>query len=197
MSADHNRSINGQATIHPETMKAALELWMQTGDVHNIPVIGISMLPLLRDGDQVLVAHDRSEIRVGEIVVFQRAADLVAHRVLRVYFSEGSRTLLTKGDNALSFDSLHNEQELVGRVIGLQRGDQRMSLDTSSWRRINKLVALGMLIQGELYSKLVDQKGTRSRLGYAKVATVASRLIVGGYKLLLVACLAVFGRWQS
>ncbi len=43
------------------------------------------MLPLLRDGDQVLVSHIRDQVQLGDIVVFQRGDTLIAHRVLRIW----------------------------------------------------------------------------------------------------------------
>ena len=109
------------------------------------------MLPLLHDGDQVFVSHDHGGLHSGDIVVIQRTDGLVAHRVLRIDITEDRRTLQTKGDNVFLCDPVIADDELIGRVVVVQRGNRRLNIDTSAWRVIGKAIAVLMLIQSRIY----------------------------------------------
>lgn len=184
------------ASIPPEALKAALELWAQAGETHYIPLRGSSMLPLLQDGDHVLVSHNRDEIQFGDIVVFQRVDGLVAHRVLRVDTSGDRRTLRTKGDNALGLDPKMNEEELVGKVLLVRRGDRKMNVDTPVWRASGKLIAAIMLAQSWLYHKAGSDDNRRLAIELAGISTMLSRGILWLGAILIFTCQALFGHWQ-
>ena len=178
--------------IPPEILNAALELWGQAGETHWIPVRGTSMLPLLREGDQLLVAHGSRETRQGDIVVFQRADGLIAHRVLRLQ-AQGDRLILrTKGDNALGLDPELTESELVGRVLQVRRGELTLNLDTSLWRGLGSWVAMVMLAQAGLYH---FGSGVTGRP--VKVISQLSLGILRVNGLCLKIFQAVFGKWQG
>jgi signal peptidase I len=183
----------GRDPIPAQTLKAALELWGQAGEAHWIPVRGTSMLPLLRQGDQVLVAHGSRELRRGDIVVFQRPDGLIAHRVLRVQSHEGERTLRTKGDNVLGLDTPLSAGELVGKVLQVGRGKQALNLDTRLWRGVGAWVVLVMLAQAGIYHRL----GSGSADGVAKLIYYLSLGILRVNGLCLRATLALFGKWRS
>ncbi len=112
--------------ISPESLKAALELWSQAGERHYIPLNGNSMRPLLWDGDQVLVSHNLNAVQPGDIVVFQRSHELVAHRVLVSAGRSEERVLRTKGDSFLFDDPVIPEDQIFGRVLAVRRADRQM-----------------------------------------------------------------------
>lgn len=178
--------------IHPDTLNAAISLWGQAGEAHWIPVRGSSMLPLLREGDQLLVAHAKWQIRRGDIVVFQRPDGLIAHRVLCVQSSEGEHILCTKGDNVFGMDPALTQDKVLGRVIQARRGDKLLNLDTRLWGRVGGWVALVMLAQAGLYHR----RGSGSIGGVPKLITYLSLGILWVNGLFLRATLAIFGRWQ-
>jgi hypothetical protein len=178
--------------IPPDTLKAAIDLWGQAGEAHWIPVRGTSMLPLLCEGDQLLVAHGKWQIRRGDIVVFQRQDGLIAHRVLRVQSNEGEHTLRTKGDNVLGLDPVLTEDEVLGRVLQVLRADKILKLDTRLWGWVGRWVALIMLAQAGIYHRL----GSGSAGGMAKLITYLSLGILRVNGLCLRATLALFGRWR-
>ena len=129
--------------LPPETTIAvALEGWEQAGAQHWVPIEGQSMRPLLRAGDSVLVAHRRDGIRPGDVVVFRQKGRLVAHRVLRIANGDAGRILLTKGDSVHRSDAPVSAQEIVGRVVSIQRDGRRIRLDTAGWRAVGWLVAM-------------------------------------------------------
>ena len=128
-----------------QTLKKALELVAETDQEIWLAVRGDSMVPLIRDGDKVLVVLEKKDIRRGEIVVYQRDGELIFHRLLAVYTKDdGNYQLLTKGDNRLTPDPLVNFNELTGRAISIRRGEQQLRLDRSVWQGLNRVVGIAM-----------------------------------------------------
>jgi signal peptidase I len=140
-------------------VEAVLAVWGQSGREHLIPVTGHSMLPLLREGDQVLVAHGASEIRRGDVVVFRLAdGTLAAHRVLRLRRDQAGLTLLTKGDNVAHLDPAVRGEQIIGRVLGIRREGRSMALDTMLWRSVGRLMAVSTLAWLKLYQPGLNLK---------------------------------------
>lgn len=135
-----------QSVLPGGVLDGALEVWSQARKHQWFPVTGRSMLPLLRDGDRVLVAHGCACVRQGTIVAFWRDGDLIVHRVLRVARSQAGITFITKGDNIAHCDHPLSRDQLVGRVLIIQRGDRVVSLDTPAWRLSGWLIANGTLL---------------------------------------------------
>jgi signal peptidase I len=132
-------------------LDAVLNMWTLAGEKHYIPITGRSMFPLIRNGDQVLVAHGCAGIRRGEVIVFRHDGKLIAHRVLRISKNEAGHAFLTKGDNVLQFDPPLRANEIVGRVLAIKRGEQQISLDTTIWRITGLFIAIGTLTWMRLY----------------------------------------------
>lgn len=193
MSNSSDPSLHEQAGIPPETLHAALELWEQTGEVHWIPVRGTSMLPMLRQGDQLLVAHGSREMRLGDIVVFRRSDGLIAHRVLRVLSQPGKLILRTKGDHVLALDPILDEDLLMGRVLRIRRGERMLGLDTRLWRWLGRWVAMIMWAQAGLYHRYAG--GFEG--WFARAITYLCWGIVRFNGFCLNAIQAIFGRWQG
>jgi signal peptidase I len=134
-------------------LKAVLDLWSQTEALHSIPITGRSMLPLIKNGDHVLVVHGCADVRCGDVVVFRYEDKLIAHRVLQIYKDiAGHHTFITKGDNAPRCDPPLSSSEIVGRVLSIRRGGKEMSLDTPFWRMLGWLTALSTLVWTKLFS---------------------------------------------
>ena len=140
-----------EKSMQDPVLDAVLNMWTQAGEKHYIPITGRSMFPLIRNGDQVLVAHGCAGIRRGDVIVFRHDGKLIAHRVVRISKNEAGHTFLTKGDNVLQFDPPLRANEIVGRVLAIKRGEQQMSLDTTIWRITGLLIAIGTLTWMRLY----------------------------------------------
>jgi signal peptidase I len=140
-----------RAPLPGHVLEAVLDVWSRTGEQHFIPITGNSMLPLIQDGDHVLVAHGCAGVRQGDVVVFRREGRLIAHRALRIHDSSTGPTFVTKGDNASQFDPPLSTDEIVGRVLAVERGGRYMSLDTAVWRVLGWLIAVSTLAWTRLY----------------------------------------------
>ncbi len=128
--------------VQGDLLEAVLNTWGHTQRQHWIPITGRSMLPLLREGDQVLVAHGNAGVRRGDIVVFRREEKLIAHRVVRISGSSAAPMFVTKGDHVSQCDAPLHVHEMIGRVLTIKRGHRHLSLPTPTSRLIGRLIAL-------------------------------------------------------
>lgn len=178
-------------------VEAALDVWRQAGERHFIRITGHSMLPLLRDGDQVLVAHGYAGVRRGDVVVLRHNSALVAHRVLRIFSDEAGTQLLTKGDNASQFDPVVSAEAILGRVLAVKRDDRQMSLDSAAWQAWGWLMAVSALAWTRLSGW--GQYLKRSLLGPEpnRLTALLRRGGLGLRALVLKVALAVLCRWKA
>ena len=103
------------------------------------------MWPWLRPEDEVLIrADDFERIAPGRIILFARDERLFAHRVLRrAPNSDGcGQYLITKGDTLATADAPVREEEFLGRVVAIRRGERELSLDTLPQAALGRLCAL-------------------------------------------------------
>ncbi len=123
--------------------------------------VGVSMSPFLKKGDLLMVqpiALDEPE--VGEIVAFRRDEShsvLTTHRVVQIGKEGGRRYIITKGDRNIYRDFPLSPQDVLGKVVGIERKGQLISLETPSYRLRGYLIArlsLGLWILGVLKRKI-------------------------------------------
>lgn len=83
---------------------------------------GLSMFPVLKPGDTVIVETDFSQIERGDIVLFQdhECGEYVAHRVI------SQSPLITKGDNSPYEEQIKSNQ-IIGIVVGRIRQEKRQT----------------------------------------------------------------------
>jgi signal peptidase I len=178
-------------------VQTALHVWGQAGGEHFIPITGCSMLPLIQDGDQVLVSHGCAGVQPGDVVLFQQKGTLVAHRVMRIQYSEAGQVFITKGDNGLHFDPSVNADEIVGRVLAVKRGHRVMSLDTPFWRIVGWLVAVVTWPVAGLYAW-----GRGLKRGFwgaepSRLTTFLRQSALAIFSFILKVVQGVAGRWEK
>lgn len=102
-----------------------------------LPVVSDSMRPLLRAGDWVLVtATATAALQVGDIIVVQRGAELITHRLV----SHDPQGWYTHGDNTRVLDQVAQPEEIVGRVVAIERSGQRIDVQTPRWQAANRWI---------------------------------------------------------
>lgn len=126
-------------------IEAVLEIWGQTDKKNVFPVAGNSMLPLLQEGDHVVIDHGCDGLQPGDLLSFRQGSKLVVHRLVRIHSSETGLTYLAKGDNVLHYDPIVSPDQVVGRVRAVIRGGRQRSIDTRAWRVVSWLIAAGTL----------------------------------------------------
>jgi hypothetical protein len=112
----------GSVTVHrpnlgdAHVVALALEV-VRAGGFVWLAADGLSMMPLLRPGDRLLVAP-AGEVRRGQVVLARLGGRLVAHRVVRV----DGLGITMRGDACDRDDLRIPAEALVGRVVVAQRG---------------------------------------------------------------------------
>lgn len=97
-----------------------------------VTIRGECMMPLLNDGDQVMIKKSRFYIP-GDILVYcDSSGDLISHRMLGYYFWKGEWRLLIKADNAFQPDGGVSTNRVLGKVLGCIPGT-RMRLQSFSF----------------------------------------------------------------
>jgi len=121
-----------------------LEALLEGGLAVGMPVTGRSMMPTLLPGDRIVVAPFLGLPAPGQIVVARAAAGIVAHRLVTVELRDGRRLYRTQGDAENGLDAGVRRESLIGRVVEVLRGGQRLPLDDSPWARRRALFRLAL-----------------------------------------------------
>lgn len=101
---------------------------------------GGSMHPFIRDGDVLKVEPaEVSEIKLGDVIFYRTGSRPVAHRVIRKVSENGKAFLVTKGDSSPSSDQPVYPEDLLGKIVAVERNGLDLRLDSRLARLINLL----------------------------------------------------------
>ena len=122
-----------------------------------------SMAPILQPGDQVIVEGKTGIVFYrGDIVVCNRSADLVTHRLVSIVDDD---LFLTKGDNHLYLDPPIVMADILGRVTKINKREKVIDLKSVEWVTINRLIGCcGRFISPlyRFYERGIHNKPTRN-----------------------------------
>lgn len=91
---------------------------------------GSSMVPAIFPGDILLVERDPlGRLRAGHIVLASRGGRFYAHRVVRLTALGGPPRVITRGDALPGNDPPFLDEEVLGRVTALVRGQKQIELE--------------------------------------------------------------------
>jgi hypothetical protein len=104
------------------------------------------MYPWVRPGDQIFVRrYDFSQVVAGDIILYERANRLFAHRVTRRIVRpnlEGHASfLVVQRDAADRADASVSAKEFLGRAIRIHRGKRHIDLESFSQTVMGRIVA--------------------------------------------------------
>ncbi len=99
------------------------------------------MWPFLNDGDRVLVAWGRDNLRPGDLLVYQVNGRLVIHRLIEIRQTPTARRFITCGDNVRRADPPVYAPQIVGPVVAAERGERIFHLRRFHWRLFGRGVA--------------------------------------------------------
>jgi signal peptidase I len=127
----------------PDLIKSAVAFWSEAGKQNLIPVSGRSMLPVLQEGDFLLVDHTLQNVKPGHILVYRRGEDLIAHRIYRIQSSSDGRPIfLTKGDNSIQADKPVMNSEIIGTATAVYRKESCHSCHHPLMKLIGFVIAV-------------------------------------------------------
>lgn len=131
-----NRSMH--APRHHNLISDLIDSKLSIGDQIQFMVVSNSMAPLIRAGDSVIADITQPDsIRRGDIVVIRREEDFLTHRAI----IPNKGNWFTKGDNAILFDPPSNTNNVIGRVVAINKGNQSITFQTRKWTFINPILA--------------------------------------------------------
>jgi signal peptidase I len=116
---------------------------------------GISMRPLIRDGDLLEIRAIRPEqVRLGDVLLYQNGRQSLVHRVVRLQDRGAEKLLLIWGDACLQPDGWVGAKQVLGRVARVERMGRSSSQDLAG-QRLLALVLVGILpVYKQFYARL-------------------------------------------
>jgi hypothetical protein len=94
------------------------------------------MLPAAWPGDILSISScDARQALPGDIVLFTLDGRLVAHRVVERVSDQGSSYWITRGDSLSCNDPPVSQDQLLGRISAIQRGNRRLVPRLTLWSR--------------------------------------------------------------
>ncbi len=177
MEMEKNRSAVPEVRVAPilqaEAIRQLFINLLREGHVIRSLAVGASMSPSIKKGELLIVKPIAlEEAEIGEIVAFRRDESqsvLTTHRVIQKGEERGRRYIITKGDRNPNRDlPLVSSQEVLGKVTGIERNGQVISLESPFYRLRGYLMArlsLGLWILGVLKRKMVllSESGQRGK----------------------------------
>lgn len=100
--------------INNEIAAFALRQMAKTASPCKIKINGVSMLPILKNGETAVVKYS-PYVHTGDIALCEYNGGFLLHRV--IYADE--KTLITKGDNSFSTETIPIDH-IIGHVIGFE-----------------------------------------------------------------------------
>ena len=99
---------------------------------------GWSMRPFIRDGDFIVVSPIKnSSIKTGDVVFYLTTENkVIVHRVIKKYKKDKDNriTMLIKGDATFSSPEKVEMQNVLGKVVAVERKGRKKRLDTKLYQ---------------------------------------------------------------
>ena len=118
---------------------------------------GRSMYPSIREGELITVEPVAArDVKRGDIVLYRSERGLLAHRVVGSSPTQSSvlspqSSLLLKGDASLSCDQPVAAQQILGRVVGVERNGRSVALASPGAKLWHKARRLASGLKGWIY----------------------------------------------
>ena len=116
----------------------SLEEYLNTNGTLTYSNVGISMLPLLRQGKDMFIVEKKGPGRctVGDVVLYRRPPDTyVLHRVIEVRPED----YVILGDNCFNREHGITDKDILGVMTGYVRGGKTHSVDENGYRLYSSL----------------------------------------------------------
>ena len=125
---------------------------------------GKSMHPTIQEGEVIAVEPVKpSDVKRGDILLY-RCRGVTAHRVVQVNRSNGSKDALLfrlRGDASSSCDEPVEAQQILGRVVFVERDGRSVALASRGAKRWHKVRRWASRLKGWIYAGEVWSRGGR------------------------------------
>jgi signal peptidase len=129
--------MDGDKIILPNALVLEhLQVYLRQGKQVSIPVKGNSMLPFLRNGDQVLIKpFEASGLRKGMILLASVQGQMVLHRLVKF----NAERVLLAGDANLAQHEDVSIEDVIGSATTVMKGLKELKLDKWQQRYLGQL----------------------------------------------------------
>lgn len=146
-------------SVHKVSLVERLSLFqdiLSSGSFLRVRVTGRSMTPFLGGGDILTIRKvSASSLKKGDLVFFKNLDEYpVIHRVVKKQKHRDGITFQTRGDALIGFDERVREEEILGKVCVVEKGEKHYNLEAPHWRCANYLRAMINLCESRLYVTL-------------------------------------------
>ncbi|MFC1592204.1 signal peptidase I [Thermodesulfobacteriota bacterium] len=158
--------------------------WKKSQKVRSIPVQGTSMRPLIHEGDRITcrpLASPR-QVQIGDIVLFQSAGGLVAHRIVGKKQQGDEIVFQEKGDNRF-YPTCIPGTAIAARIVAVQKAGLSIDLTKWHWTAVNRalgyywLVLFGLLqAMRHCKKKLLGDRRVPGSGAYRRCMTAIAKL---------------------
>jgi len=109
-----------------------------------IEASGFSMRPFLWGGEKLIVKKtNTTELKTGDLIVYRRVNDgFVCHRFLRQGIKNKHVVFLTQGDSIPCGREEVFCEQMIGKVVGILKGQNTIDLTAWKWRLMNHVAFL-------------------------------------------------------
>ena len=114
---------------------------------------GQSMYPLIQTGDMLLIEPKKAaELHIGDVILYRRPwHTYVVHRLIA---KRSPATLITKGDNRIYNDSPVPAEEILGKVIQIEKNGRRITLTGKSSHLLAWIIARFACNRNRVWTRL-------------------------------------------
>jgi signal peptidase I len=138
--------------VQQQVYTELLREWIEAGEPAWLPVMGKCMEPFLPGGSRVQISKAAAgQIVSGDLLVYEAEGRLICHRVIGRRACGEGHAFLTKGDGWRTSESWVHQDQIIGKVISVERDESVFKLDTPPRRLhamgavVRSLVAVGLL----------------------------------------------------
>ena len=112
-----------------------------------LKVFGNSMKPFIKDGDIIGVKKvDYKGISIGDVILYYVDKKVFAHRILYKRRRDGGEFLIVKGDFVGSFDFKVQPEQVLGKVVKIEKKEREIRLENKGAKAYNYLILLYSLM---------------------------------------------------
>lgn len=117
---------------------------LQSGKALRFQAHGASMVPLVRDGDVLLVQPlEPAALRIGDVILCgTEPGRIVVHRVIRCVAGPEGRRFTVQGDAVARPDGTIPAAQAYGRVAAIERGGAQIDMGAPAMRLLSRMAAL-------------------------------------------------------
>jgi signal peptidase I len=117
------------------------------------------MHPTIRHGDVITVEPvEPSNLKGRDIVLYRRQSDFIAHRIVKIEERDGrGLTFIVRGDASVTCDSPVKPEQILGKVVCLERDHRTIDLYSLRVRLGTMLCLLLARFKRNVFEKFLAQ----------------------------------------